>query len=346
MEHIVITGGLGFIGVNTAIRFMEKGKQVVLIDNMGRKGTKTNYEHLCANYKGKFSFERTDIRDFKRLSRIFRKYSAIRAVFHFAAQVAVTTSVLDPREDFESNALGTFNVLECIRLYAPAAPIIFSSTNKVYGGFENVRIVEKDGRYAYADFPQGISEDTNLDFHSPYGCSKGAADQYIHDYNRIYNVKSIVYRQSCIYGIHQFGIEDQGWVAWFTIASVLGKPITIYGNGRQARDVLFIDDLTRLYEQSLDCMDTLNGGIYNIGGGAENVMSLLELVAFLEKFLEKKIPYKTEDWRPGDQKVYISNIAKIKKDIGWEPLINVEKGVEILYKWIIKNRDMLLKALK
>jgi CDP-paratose 2-epimerase len=344
MNKIVITGGLGFIGVNTAIRFINKGLDVIIIDNMSRKGADLNYEFLKENFRDKFKIENIDVRNFNDLIRVFKENANIKAVYHFAAQVAVTTSVIDPREDFEINAIGTFNILECIRLYSPESIIVYSSTNKVYGGMEDKIIELRDDRYCYKDFPFGIDEGTCLDFHSPYGCSKGAADQYIRDYHRIYNIKSVVFRQSCIYGIRQFGIEDQGWVAWFTIAAMLNKQITVYGDGKQVRDVLFIDDLVDLYESVIDKIDQVNGDVFNIGGGHENVMSLLNLLSYLEEYLGKNITYKVSDWRPGDQKVYVSNINKLKNKIGWEPKIDIKSGIKILSDWVVDNKSIIEKA--
>jgi CDP-paratose 2-epimerase len=261
-------------------------------------------------------------------------------VLHYAAQVAVTTSVTNPREDFEINALGTFNLLEAVRETKSDPIVMYSSTNKVYGGMTDIRIVEKKGRYAYADYPKGISESRLLDFHSPYGCSKGTADQYMIDYQRIYGIRTVVFRQSCIYGYRQFGIEDQGWVAWFTIAAMLGKKISIYGDGKQVRDVLFIDDLLDAYEAAIKNIDRVKGQAFNIGGGYRNTMSLLELLSFLEKFFGKKIPIKYADWRPGDQPVFVCDITKAKKLLGWEPKINPEQGVRKLYEWVKDNKKL------
>jgi CDP-paratose 2-epimerase len=214
----------------------------------------------------------------------------------------VTTSVNSPREDFETNAIGAFNVLEAMRAAKMQAPVIYASTNKVYGEMEDVGIVEKNGCYTYQALPFGVSENRNLDFHSPYGCSKGAADQYFIDYYRIYGLRTIVFRQSCIYGYRQFGAEDQGWIAWFMIASQLGRPITVYGDGKQVRDVLFIDDLLDAYDAAFRAGDAALGRAYNIGGGPDNVLSLLELLAYIRKRRGNTLPYALSDWRPGDQK--------------------------------------------
>lgn len=340
MKTILITGGAGFIGCNSAEYFLNKGYDVVVLDNLSRNGSETNLSWLRSKFP-KIKFENVDIRDFEKLSEVFKKYDFTN-ILHLAAQVAVTTSVINPREDFEINAIGTLNVLEATRLFAPKAKLIFSSTNKVYGGMEDIEEIERNGRYEYKDLPLGIPENRFLDFHSPYGCSKGSADQYVRDYSRIYGLNTVVFRQSCIYGLRQFGIEDQGWIAWFTIATTFNKPVTVYGDGKQVRDVLFIEDLVKAYDLAFESSIT-SGKIYNVGGGSNNTMSLIELIAFLEKFFDKKIKYKFSDWRPGDQKVFVSDINKAKKDFGWEPTITVEQGVKKLFDWIQDNKDLFSK---
>ncbi len=242
----IITGAAGFIGCHAASRFHQAGDEVVLVDNLSRRGAEANLGWLRG--QGVSQFYQADVRDADALRDILAQHADADAVLHLAAQVAVTTSVQDPRHDFEVNALGTFNVLEAVRNAAAGRPaVLYASTNKVYGGMESVRIVEKDGRYAYADDPQGMDESRPLDFHSPYGCSKGTGDQYVIDYSRIYGMKTVTFRQSCIYGTRQFGIEDQGWIAWFCVAATTGQPFTIYGDGKQIRDALWIDDL-------IDCL--------------------------------------------------------------------------------------------
>ncbi|MFH1663557.1 MAG: NAD-dependent epimerase/dehydratase family protein, partial [archaeon] len=216
--------------------------------------------------------------------------------------------------------------------------IIYSSTNKVYGGMEDIKITERNSRHEYQDIPDGIKEDRLLDFHSPYGCSKGTGDQYARDYSRIYGLNSVVFRQSCIYGKRQFGIEDQGWVAWFTIASVLGRKITIYGDGKQIRDVLYADDLVKAFDLATQKIKQAKGKIFNIGGGPKNIMSLLELISFLGEFTGKKIEYSFDDWRPGDQPVYVSNIEKAEKEFGWKPEISAKQGVKLLAEWVKENK--------
>ena len=271
---------------------------------------------------------------------------SVDVVYHFAGQVAVTTSVIDPRKDFEINALGSFNVLEAARL-AKVPPIVFySSTNKVYGGMSDISVVKSDSSYKYEHLPNGIAETNNLDFHSPYGCSKGSADQYFRDYFRIFGLRTVVFRQSCIYGTRQFGIEDQGWVAWFTIAALLGKEITVYGDGMQVRDVLYVGDLINAYELALERIDITAGQIYNVGGGTHNSMSLLELLEILKRQLGTSVKYALGDWRPGDQKVYISNIEKAELDFYWQPKTLPDAGVEILVNWARENLFELKKLFK
>ncbi len=335
---ILITGGAGFIGANAAERFLKKGDKVYVFDNLSRRGTDWNLSMLKKHKN--LTFIKGDTRIYDDLLKVFKKNKDFDVVLHYAAQVAVTTSVTDPREDFEINALGTFNVLEAIRNTKSDPVIIYSSTNKVYGGMTDIKIVEKKGKYAYRDYPKGISEDRLLDFHSPYGCSKGTADQYMIDYSRIYGLRTVVFRQSCIYGYRQFGIEDQGWVAWFTIAAMLGKTISIYGDGKQVRDVLFIEDLIDAYEAAIKNIDKVKGQAFNIGGGAKNTMSLLELLAFLEKFFGRKIPTKFGPWRPGDQPVFVCDIAKAKKMLKWQPKTSPEQGVEKLYGWVKEHKNL------
>jgi len=335
---ILITGGAGFIGANAAERFLKQGHDVYVFDNLSRRGTDWNLSMLKKHKN--LTFIKGDTRIYDDLLKVFKKNKDFDVVLHYAAQVAVTTSVTDPREDFEINALGTFNLLEAIRNTKSDPVVIYSSTNKVYGGMTDIKIVEKKGKYAYRDYPKGISEDRLLDFHSPYGCSKGTADQYMIDYSRIYGLRTVVFRQSCIYGYRQFGIEDQGWVAWFTIAAMLGKTISIYGDGKQVRDVLFIEDLIDAYEAAIKNIDKVKGQAFNIGGGAKNTMSLLELLAFLEKFFGRKIPTKFGPWRPGDQPVFVCDIAKAKKMLNWQPKTSPEQGVEKLYGWVKEHKNL------
>ena len=341
MQEILITGGAGFTGTNFAAAYLEKDCRVTVIDNLSRKGSRENLAYLEQLPRAKhLTVIEGDIR------RPDKAFSAAveraDALFHFAAQVAVTTSVTDPRDDFEHNALGTFNMLELVRTSQGKQPaFFFASTNKVYGGMEDIVIEKGDTSYYYRDFPEGIPEDRILDFHSPYGCSKGAADQYVRDYARIYGLRTVVFRQSCIYGYRQFGIEDQGWVAWFIIAAVLGRPITIYGDGMQVRDVLFIDDLIAAYDMAWQQIGVTAGQVFNIGGGAENTMSLLELLGILRTTLSIDLPVAHADWRPGDQPVYVSDIAKAGSVFGWRPNTSCREGVAKLIAWVQANKEML-----
>lgn len=335
---ILITGGAGFIGVNCAIYFADKGHEVVVFDNLSRIGSEKNLEWIRSVCS--VEFVEGDLRKYDDLVDVITQNGPFDMILHLAAQVAVTTSVANPREDFEINALGTFNLLEAIRLHNPETTLIYASTNKVYGEMEDLNIIEKDGRYMYQDLPKGVNEERNLDFHSPYGCSKGSADQYCQDYSRIYGLKTIVMRQSCIYGYRQFGVEDQGWVAWFCISAVLGKQITIYGDGKQVRDVLFIDDLVRAYELAYENKDCVAGRVFNIGGGPRNTLSLHELIRHLEELTGKKILFAYDDWRPGDQKVFVGNISLAEKEFGWKPVISPANGVRKLYQWVSENKQL------
>ena len=253
----------------------------------------------------------------------------------------MTWSVSDPREDFEINALGTLNVLEAARSGNPSPIVLFTSTNKVYGGMEEHQVVEQETRHAYASLPQGVSEAQPLDFHSPYGCSKGAADQYVRDYARIYGLRTVVLRMSCIYGPRQFGVEDQGWVAHFLISSVLGRPITIYGDGKQVRDILYVDDLLAAFEGAVERIDVTAGQVYNIGGGRENTMSVwTEFHQLLRELLGREVQVGYDDWRPGDQLVYVSDTSKAQRELGWKPQTSVEEGIEKLFRWVVENKHL------
>lgn len=342
---VLISGAAGFIGAHTAAAFLRLGATVIGFDNLSRRGSRENLTWL-RSLPGEFQFLQADIREEAAMECLFGSHTDADAVLHLAGQVAVTTSIVNPRLDFEANALGTFNLLEATRRHCPDAAFLFSSTNKVYGGMEQKAIVDHFGRYAYRDDPEGITEDAPLDFHSPYGCSKGAADQYVRDYARIYGLKTVVFRQSCIYGTRQFGVEDQGWVAWFTIASVLGRPITLYGDGKQIRDVLWVDDLAALYLTAIERIDEAAGKVYNAGGGPENTMSLRELMALLNDLLGAKICPASADWRPGDQKVFVANIAKVERELGWKPTVTPAQGVETLLAWTQDHKDLLRSVLK
>lgn len=338
-QHYLVTGGAGFIGSNYVNRLVSRGERVTVFDNFSRGGAKRNLEWLQGTFgKDAFNVVVGDVRDASRITEAARDADVI---VHLAGQVAVTTSVNDPRDDFESNALGTFNTLEAARLSGRNPIFLYSSTNKVYGGMEEVELFEEPTRWRYKDLVHGCPESQPLDFHSPYGCSKGAGDQYVRDYARIYGLPSVVLRQSCIYGPRQFGIEDQGWVAWFIIASITGRPMTVFGDGKQVRDILNVEDLMNAYDAAVEKIDIASGNVYNVGGGPENVMSVwYEFGPILEKLLGRKLDVARGDWRPGDQRVFYADIRKAERELGWGPKIGVEEGIRRLYNWVQENREL------
>jgi CDP-paratose 2-epimerase len=335
----LITGGAGFIGSNYVDRLLRRGEQVTVYDNLARGGAPRNLGWLKETHGAKaFKMIVGDVRDVESITEAARVSDVI---IHLAGQVAVTASIIDPRADFEANALGTFNVLEAARASERRPILVYASTNKVYGGMEDVKIVEDPTRWRYADLANGCPETQPLDFFSPYGASKGAGDQYVRDYARIYGLRTVVMRQSCIYGPRQFGIEDQGWLAWFVIAAIMGHSITIYGDGKQVRDVLHVEDLLNAYDAAVEKIELTAGKVYNLGGGPQNVISVwAEFGPMLEKLLGKKIPVGRGDWRPGDQHVFYADIRKAGRELGWSPKIGVEQGIRKLYEWISDNRDM------
>ena len=334
----LITGGAGFIGSNYVARLIKRGEQVTIYDNLSRPGSKLNLNWLESIKKDSFNLIEADIRD---QESIYNAVSDMDVLIHLAGQVAVTTSVVNPREDFEINAYGTFNVLEAARNSNKNPIVLYASTNKVYGGMEDIKVIENETNYRYLDFPQGISEKFPLDFHSPYGCSKGTGDQYVRDYHRIYGLPTVVLRQSCIYGPRQFGVEDQGWLAWFIIAVLTGKQISIYGNGKQVRDVLYVEDLLDVYDSCIENIDIAAGEVYNIGGGADQMISVWkEFSLILEEMLNKKIPVLWGDWRPGDQKIYVSDIQKAVDELNWRPKVSVRNGLQQLFNWAQENVNL------
>ncbi len=338
-RNYLVTGGAGFIGANYVHRLLARGEKVTIYDNLSRAGAPRNLEWLKQNI-GEEAFD-VIVADVRDADRIAEAGKGADVIVHLAGQVAVTTSVVNPRDDFESNAIGTFNVLEAARLSGRNPIVIYASTNKVYGGMEDVALTEEPTRWRYRDLVNGCPETQPLDFHSPYGNSKGAGDQYVRDYSRIYGLPTVVMRQSCIYGPRQFGIEDQGWVAWFIIAAVMGRPITIYGDGKQVRDILHIDDLLNAYDLAIEKIDVSAGQVYNLGGGPGNVMSVwAEFGPKLEKLLGKTIEVARGDWRPGDQRVFYADIRKAEKELGWKPKIGVEEGVKGLFEWVRENKSL------
>lgn len=337
--NYLVTGGAGFIGSNYVDFLLEKGREVTIFDNLSRSGGEANLAWLRENHgASSFTLVKGDIRAADQIAEAAKGKDII---VHLAAQVAVTTSVIDPREDFEINALGTFNVLEAARLSGKNPIFIYSSTNKVYGGMEEISVVEEGNAYRYANLPMGAPETIPLDFHSPYGCSKGAGDQYVRDYARIYDLPTVAMRQSSIYGPRQFGIEDQGWLAWLTIAAVTGAQITIYGDGKQARDVLHVQDLVAAYELAIENIDKVAGEVYNIGGGPENILTIWSgFGPMIEKMLGRQVEVKWGDWRPGDQRVFVSDIRKAGNALGWKPKFGAQEGVRSLYEWVVANQDL------
>lgn len=339
-NSILITGGAGFIGTNASKYFSLKGWDVFVLDNLSRIGVQHNLAWMKKKFK--FKFFNIDICNTDDLEKIFKKNS-FDMVLHLAAQVAVTKSIEDPKKDFEINALGTLNILECIRKFCPKSFFLNASTNKVYGKMDSIEIVERNGRYEYKKKSNGINEEYFLDFHSPYGCSKGSADQYTIDYSRIYGLWTTTFRQSCIYGPYQYGIEDQGWIAWLTIAVILNKPFKIYGDGKQIRDILYIDDLIEAYELAFQNKNIIKGEVFNIGGGKTNTLSVLELLDRISLY-QKKIPRSKlvfDKWRSGDQKVFVCDITKAKKLLNWIPKSNFSNGYDNLYNWIFENIDLI-----
>jgi CDP-paratose 2-epimerase len=340
-DKYLITGGAGFIGTNLADHYLRNGKRVTIFDDFSRAGTVDNVSWLKKRYRNQLRVVKGDVR--QPGSPLLELVARSEVVFHLAAQVAVTTSVTNPRKDFETNALGTFNILEAARVSSSNPIVVYSSTNKVYGKKADLEVIEARGRYAYAQGVKGIPETCPLDFYSPYGCSKGAGDQYMVDYSRIYGLKTIVFRQSCIYGPHQFGIEDQGWVAWFAIRAMQNRPVTIYGDGKQVRDVLFIEDLISAYDAALKNIGNASGQAYNIGGGTRNILSLLDLIYLLEKHFGYRLKHSFEEWRPGDQLIYVSDIRKAKADLEWVPRVKPVEGIKKLLEWLKDNERVLPK---
>ena len=335
MKRALVTGGAGFIGSNLVVKLLNDNWKVILFDNLSRAGTKENLEWIKKSGKKRNLI--IAIEDIRREREVERFVNGVDVVFHLAAQVAVTKSVGDPKEDFDINAWGTLNVLEAARKAKYSPQVMYSSTNKVYGSLGDSKYKKSVTRYKNLTYPKGINEKVPLDFHTPYGCSKGAADQYTRDYFRVYGLPTVVFRQSCIYGPRQMGIEDQGWMAHFAISVLLGKPITIYGDGKQVRDMLYVDDLIKAYISAVENIDKAGGEIFNIGGGFENSLSLLEFIKILKERMGVEIKLDFGKERKGDQKVFISDNRKLKILLNWKPETSVNKGVDELINWISKN---------
>jgi len=345
MPKILITGGAGFIGSHAALHFAGRGWDVRVLDNLSRgrllKREDPNVSHNWDRLGQSPKVERVlgDVRDQATVDAAVRD---VDAVLHAAAQTAVTTSTVDPATDFETNALGTFRVLDAIRRAGRGAAVVYCSTNKVYGERVNaVPLTEGPNRWSFTGaHASGIPEDFGVDLceHTPYGCSKLTGDLYAQDFGHLYGIKVGIFRMSCIYGTHQFGMEDQGWVAWFVIAALRGAPLTIFGDGKQVRDVLWVDDLVRAYEAFLERGPKV--GVFNMGGGPEFTLSLRELVARLETRLGRAVPFARADWRPSDQKVYVSDIRHAIDTLDWRPQVDPAAGVDRLIDWVIANESL------
>ena len=333
---LLITGGCGFLGVNLAADALHRGDELVVFDNLYRAGSPENLVWLQG--LGDFQFVRGDIRNQNDTTRLIQSFQP-DAIFHLAGQVAMTTSIENPRMDLEVNVVGTHNLLEAVRLYVPECTVIFSSTNKVYGDLEQYAYRETETRYECIEKPDGFDESTPLDFHSPYGCSKGSADQYMLDYARIYGLKTVVFRHSSMYGGRQFATYDQGWVGWFCEKAVEAKEggvhesFTISGSGKQVRDVLHAEDMKRVYFAALTNIEVAKGQVFNIGGGMVNSLSLLELFAMLEEIVQVKLSYTKLPVRESDQKVFVADIVKARNLLGWVPEVRPREGVARMVEW-------------
>jgi CDP-paratose 2-epimerase len=334
---VLVTGCAGFIGSHLVETCIRKGHIVYGIDNLSRRGTTHNLDVLRNLTKKSLRFSQFDLLDNKSLENFFHLNGPFDWIAHEAGQVAVTTSLASPLADFQCNAQATLLLLEAVRKKSPKSKLLFASTNKVYGELKNLEIIEEENRYSFANLLPGVTERQPLDFHSPYGCSKGAADQYICDYARSFGLKTVALRQSCIYGTRQFGLEDQGWVAWFLIATALGKPITIYGNGKQVRDLLWIEDLCSLYVKIWEKENFSWGKALNVGGGLQNTLSLLELFEFMGQLSIPLGKQTFAEWRKGDQKIFCSDNSRACELLDWSPSVSTREGVERLWSWIQQN---------
>jgi CDP-paratose 2-epimerase len=335
----LITGGCGFLGSNLSNQVFKLKEDLVIIDNLSRFGSELNLKWL--NDIGKFKFYKVDTKDYRPLAEII-KTEKPDIIFHLAGQVAMTTSIENPIKDFNTNAKGTINILECVRRFSPESIILYSSTNKVYGELNYLTYVENKTRYVAKGFEKGFDESLRLEFSSPYGCSKGCADQYILDYNRIFGIRTIVFRHSSIFGGRQFATSDQGWIGWFCQKAyeiknnINTKPFEIHGNGKQVRDILFAEDLIECYFKAAENINRVKGNVYNIGGGPVNSYSLLELFTELEEYLKIKMQYAALDFRKSDQKVFIADTGKAKNDFGFKVNIAKKDGLINMYNWIEK----------
>lgn len=334
---LLITGGCGFLGSNLAAHAIAQGYELCVFDSLYRQGSQANLTWLRS--LGRFEFVHGDIRNANDVERVIRRFQP-QAVFHLAGQVAMTTSIADPRMDFEVNALGTLNLLEAVRAHVPQAAVIYSSTNKVYGDLEQFQYEEQALRYRCVERPDGFDESTPLDFHSPYGCSKGAADQYLLDYHRIFGLNTVVFRHSSMYGGRQFATADQGWIGWFcqmaaeTRHGRRSEPFTISGNGKQVRDVLHAEDMVTLYFSTLQHIAQAAGQVFNIGGGIANSLSLLELFELLGREIGQPLHYRHLPPRESDQRLFVADIGKIGRLGGWRPQVSAQAGVAQMLAWV------------
>jgi CDP-paratose 2-epimerase len=332
--YVLITGGAGFIGANLADRLARQGRNTLLFDCLAREHVADNLDWLLRRYGAGIRAEIADVRDFESVREAVR---GATHVYHLAAQVAVTRSIEDPIADFEVNARGTLNVLEAIRSCASPPPLVFTSTNKVYGVACSLADLRQDGRRyrpCRSELEHGFTEAQPLDLHSPYGCSKGAADQYVLDYARIFGIPAVVFRMSCIYGPRQFGTEDQGWVAHFLCSALLHRPITIYGTGQQVRDLLFVGDLVDAFLAAEERMTCIRGRAFNIGGGLRNTASLLEILDFVDRVAGPLAPLSFAETRPGDQPYYVSDTSSFTAATGWRPRVTIQEGLHRLAEWL------------
>ena len=333
----LITGGCGFLGSNIASEILKKGDELIVFDSLYRFGSYQNLEWLKT--QGEFEFIHGDIRNTNDVERTIKEHKP-DVIYHLAGQVAMTTSIDDPRMDMEVNVGGSFNLLNAIRLYSPDSAIIYSSTNKVYGDLEQFTYRETTTRYGCIEKPNGFDESVNLDFHSPYGTSKGSADQYMLDFARIYGLKTVVFRHSSMFGGRQFATYDQGWIGWFTQQAINIKngtqkePFTISGNGKQVRDIAYASDMIDLYLKASTKIDSIKGQVFNVGGGMSNSSSLLELFSFLESELNIKMDYTQLPVRESDQRVFVADLSKVKELIGWEPKVSKEEGIRKMIEWV------------
>lgn len=350
-KYVLVTGGAGFIGCNVVDAIASEGKHVLVLDSLVRPGVVQNLNWLKLRHPALVSSLIVDLRDPEGQSLISDAVKGASAVFHFAAQVAVTSSLERPLDDFQINAYGTLKILEMLRRHNPEAPLLFASTNKVYGKMADVEYKKIEGANAQAYRPMdknyaehGFDESRQLDFYSPYGCSKGVADQYVLDYARVYGLRTAVMRKSCIYGPRQFGTEDQGWVAHFAIQALQGKPITLYGDGHQVRDLLFVADVVRAYLAAWRNIDEVKGQAFNLGGGPENAVSLLELLNYLEVMLDRKIDISFGEWRQGDQVYYVSDTRKAQRLLGLQHVMPWRTGVSVLVHWLKEQHKVRVPA--